>query len=313
MKIEVVTYNSDWPKMFESEKTIISNALCDNCVAIYHIGSTSVSGLAAKPKIDIIAIAKDRKSSIENLEKAGYKYKGEWNIPLQCGFSKRDGVAVNLHMFFDQDHPEIELNLRFRDFLKTHPDVCREYGALKMQILQDDAAHEKVGKLSFPVYTIRKRKFIDDIIEKIGFNRLRILKCLTDDERNAAKLFRKKYFSKQKDPYFGTFDEQNHEHFILYKGTEIIGYAHIQLWPESRAALRIIVLLEESRRQNFGSHFLEIIEKWLKVHDYKSIHVESSEKAVNFYKKHKYVEMSFDDPDGYESDPQDIAIGKMLG
>jgi GrpB-like predicted nucleotidyltransferase (UPF0157 family)/GNAT superfamily N-acetyltransferase len=311
-KIEVVPYNSNWPKMFESEKKMISDALDDSCVAIHHIGSTSVPGLAAKPKIDIIAVAKDRKSAVECLEKAGYNHKGEWNIPLKCGFTKRDGVAVNLHVFFEENHPEIELNLRFRDFLKTHPDVCREYGALKMRILQDDAAHEKVGKLSFPVYTIRKRKFIDDVLEKIGFNRLRILKCLTDDERNAAKLFRQKYFGEQKDPYSGIFDELNHEHFLLYQGTKIIGYARIQLWPESRAALRIIALLEESRCQNFSSHFLETIEKWLKVHDYKSLHIESSEETLNFYKKREYIEMPFDDPDGYESDPQDIAVGKML-
>jgi GrpB-like predicted nucleotidyltransferase (UPF0157 family)/GNAT superfamily N-acetyltransferase len=364
MKIEVVPYNSNWPKMFESEKKIISNALGDNCVAIHHVGSTSVPGLAAKPKIDIIAVAKDRKSAIENLEKAGYKHKGEWNIPLKCGFTKRDGVAgllteptiatahrtaayldvredsstgvttkrpeglvphrgrlceksdVNLHLFFEENHPEIELNLRFRDFLRTHPDICREYGALKMQILQDDAAHEKIGKLSFPVYTIRKRKFIDDVIEKIGFNRLRILKCITDDEWSAAKLFRQKYFFDRRgisDPYQWTFDNKNHEHFLLYQGTKIIGYSHIQLLPESKAALRIIVLLEKSRRQNFGSHFLETIEKWLKVHGYKSLHVESSKEAMNFYKKHKYIEMPFDDPDGYESDSQDIAVGKILG
>jgi GrpB-like predicted nucleotidyltransferase (UPF0157 family)/GNAT superfamily N-acetyltransferase len=315
MEIEVVPYNPHWPKMFEVEKAIISNALGNNCVAIHHIGSTAVPGLAAKPKIDIIAVAKDRKSAIENLEKAEYSYQGEWNIPLKCGFIKRGTINVNLHVFFDENHPEIDLNLRFCDYLRTHPDACREYGALKTEILQDNSAHEKVGKLSFPIYTIRKRKFIDDVINQTGFNRLRVLKCITDDEWNAAKLFRQKYFFDERgisDPYQWTFDNKSHEHFLLYQGTKIIGYAHIQLWPESRAALRIIMLFEEYRHKNFGSYFLEIIEKWLKVHDYKSLHIESSEEALNFYKKHKYLEMPFDDPDAYESCPQDIAIGKIL-
>jgi GrpB-like predicted nucleotidyltransferase (UPF0157 family) len=33
-RIEVVHYNSEWPRIFEAEKEIISAALGDNCVAI---------------------------------------------------------------------------------------------------------------------------------------------------------------------------------------------------------------------------------------------------------------------------------------
>lgn len=314
-KIEVIPYDPNWPEMFEVEKNIVLQALSKNCEAIYHVGSTSVPGLLAKPKIDIIAVAKDRKRAIFDLEKVGYLYKGEWNIPLKCGFTKRGLRKVNLHVFFDKNHPEIDLNLKFRDYLRNNPDVRAEYAAIKMEILRDESSQQKIGKISMPIYTIRKRKFIDGIIQKIGFNRLRVLKSTTDDEWNAAKNFRQKYFfdnQEIQDPYTLTFNHKDHEHFILYRGVEIIGYAHIQLLSKSRAALRIIVLNEENRNLGYGSQFLSIIEEWLKVHEYESLHIESSEEALNFYKKHRYAKMQFNDPDGYLMDPEGIEIGKIL-
>jgi len=40
--IEVVSYNPEWPDMFEAEILIIQKALKDDCVAIHHVGSTAV-------------------------------------------------------------------------------------------------------------------------------------------------------------------------------------------------------------------------------------------------------------------------------
>ena len=60
--ITVVDYNPLWAKKYEEEALLIQDILADNCVAIYHIRSTSVEGLAAKPIIDIMA-------AVRNLEK----------------------------------------------------------------------------------------------------------------------------------------------------------------------------------------------------------------------------------------------------
>lgn len=40
--IEVVPYNLHWPNMYENEAADIKRALGDNCIALHHIGSTSV-------------------------------------------------------------------------------------------------------------------------------------------------------------------------------------------------------------------------------------------------------------------------------
>ena len=54
-KVEVVPYDASWPNVFDIEAKKIKAALGNSFAAIHHVGSTSVPGLAAKPKIDIIA------------------------------------------------------------------------------------------------------------------------------------------------------------------------------------------------------------------------------------------------------------------
>lgn len=98
----------------------------------------------------------------------------------------------------------------------------------------------------------------------------------------------------------------------MYKGVEIIGYAHIQLWSESRAAIRIIVIDESQQRQGFGTQFLDWIEAWLKSKNYHSIHTESFPNPVHFYKHLGYIAMDFNDPDGGKTNTCDTPIGKLL-
>jgi GrpB-like predicted nucleotidyltransferase (UPF0157 family) len=268
-RIEVVPYDGNWPQMFEAEKATIVTALGDNLAAIHHVGSTSVPGLAAKPIIDIIALGMDRKRAIADLAKIGYEFRGEWNVPLKCGFKKKGPVNINLHMFFDGNHPEGELNLKFRDYLRAHPDARDQYAAIKYEILTDETCQRKVG--IFPAYTLKKSAFIRDIIGKTGFNRARVLKCATEDEWNAAKDLRRKHFptgNKMSAPDHGILNLPGHEHFVLYEGAEIAGYAHIRLDPKSMEAMLYIAVGGKNHGQNFESEFLSTIKKWIKLQGY---------------------------------------------
>lgn len=312
--IEVVPYDSNWPYIFEAEAVLISQALGDNCLAIHHIGSTSVPGLMAKPKIDIIAVVKSGNASIGPLEKAGFSYKDEWNIPCQFGFTKRGEHKINLHVF-EENHPEIDLNLMFRDYLRSHPQVRDDYARLKQDLLQDESSFMREENSRFPNYTLRKGDFIRSVLKEAGFNRMRILKCNDDMEWAAAKHFRDQYFFGPhgiEDPYTWTFNHPEHAHLAFYQGTEVIGYAHIQFWPDSRTAIRIIVVDENKRSQNAGSQFLALIEKWLKSLSIKGIHAESRATSLGFYRRNGYIDMPFDDPEYHEHDPNDIPVGKIL-
>lgn len=311
--IQVVPYDLNWPHIYEKEAKLIKEALGDNCVAIHHIGSTSVPGLAAKPKIDIIAVVESGEASIGPLEKADFTYRGEFNIPCQFGFTKRGEYKVNLHVF-EENHPEIDLNLMFRDYLRSHPQVRDDYARLKQHLLKDESSFTRENS-HFANYTLRKGDFIRSVLKEVGFNRMRILKCNDNTEWAAAKNFRDKYFFGPhgiEDPYTWTFHHESHAHLILYQGTEIIGYAHIQFWPESRAAIRIIVVDEDKRNKNAGSQFLALSEKWVKSLNIKSIHAELRATSLGFYRKNGYIDMPFNNPESHEHDPNDIPVGKVL-
>ncbi|WP_371253840.1 phosphotransferase [Orientia tsutsugamushi] len=80
-RVEIKPYDPNWPHIFEKEAPLIRQALMDNCIAIHHVGSTSVPGLAAKPKIDIIAVVRNLFFDKLQLEAVWYKYRGGFNIP----------------------------------------------------------------------------------------------------------------------------------------------------------------------------------------------------------------------------------------
>ena len=54
--IRIVDYDPSWPAIFAAECDELLTLLGGFADEIHHIGSTSVPGLAAKPKIDIDAI-----------------------------------------------------------------------------------------------------------------------------------------------------------------------------------------------------------------------------------------------------------------
>lgn len=312
-KIEVTAYQSDWPEIFETEAIKIKEALGANCLAVHHIGSTAVPGLSAKPIIDMIVVVNNPEKAILPLENLGIKYKGEYNIPMRLYFSRLEGVEVHLHVY-EEDHPEIELNLKFRDYLRSHPEARDEYAALKENLLKQKTSFEKNNSM-FTGYNLGKDEFIRKILKAAHFDRIRILKCTHYAELDFAKNLRQKYFFDAlslTDPYVWTFNHKDHAHIILYKGVDMIGYAHIQFWPDQRAALRIFVIDEPHRHQGYGSQFLHLCEQWLKKEGIQSLHDEARPDSVQFYRKNGYSEMPFDDPSGELPSSQDIAMGKRL-
>jgi GrpB-like predicted nucleotidyltransferase (UPF0157 family)/GNAT superfamily N-acetyltransferase len=312
-KIVVTAYNPDWPNIFDTGASKIKKALGSNCIAIHHIGSTSVPGLSAKPVIDMIGVVKNPEKAIAPLENLGFQYKGEYNIPMRFYFNRSEGVETNLHVY-EEGHPEIELNLLFRDYLRDHAEAKDEYALLKENLLKEKSSYEKNNSI-FTGYNLGKDAFIRKILKAANFNRIRVMKCTHYAEWEAAKRLRQKYFFDPlslEDPYTWTFNHKDHAHLILYQGVEIIGYAHIQFWPDHRVALRILVVDESHRHLGLGSQFLHLCEQWLKKQGIKSLHYEARRDAIKFYRKNCYTQMPFNDPSGEPPSLQDLAMGKML-
>ena len=138
--IIVTEYNPDWPQMFQQEMKKIERILGDNCVAVCHIGSTSVPGLAAKPIIDMMPIVKELAAAdavSAEFEKIGYEYLGEFGIPGRRYLRKGgDERTHQIHMFARTDRKNIERHLALRDYLRTHPEAREAYGKLKKQLAE---------------------------------------------------------------------------------------------------------------------------------------------------------------------------------
>ena len=136
--VKVVEYTPDWSAAFEAEALLLEKAIGDNLVRLFHIGSTSVPGLKAKPIIDILPVVLD----IERLDAkngafaaAGYEAMGEFGIPGRRYFHKGGvGRTHHVHAFqYDCVYPILR-HVAFRDYLRAHADVRDAYGELKTEL-----------------------------------------------------------------------------------------------------------------------------------------------------------------------------------
>ncbi len=138
-KVEVRPYDEQWSSMFEEESRKLVEIFGAEIIDIHHIGSTSVSGLQAKPIIDMMPVVREihRMNDYNTAMIAiGYESKGENGIAGRRYFQKGgDNRTHHVHMYA-WGNPEIKRHLAFRDYLRAHPGVAQEYGDLKVKLSQ---------------------------------------------------------------------------------------------------------------------------------------------------------------------------------
>ena len=146
----------DWPKMFLAARGELTEALGKEILELYHIGSTAVRGISAKPVIDMLAVVDSIETAdswIPALAKLGYTALGEYGIPGRRFFMRDTGGkrSHHLHVFAKGD-PEIERHLQFCDILKANPGIKRYYSRLKESLAKkfpDDIESYIKGKKDF--------------------------------------------------------------------------------------------------------------------------------------------------------------------
>lgn len=241
--IEVVPYDPAWPKQFADEKKLLGKLLGDQCIDIHHVGSTAVTGLCAKPKLDIIAVVSDQDLAIPLLEQGGYQFGGELNIPFRYYFKKRNcDPLVNLHVY-EEGHPEIALNLTFRDYLRTHPEMVDRYARLKQELASQKSIHEKKGE-RFSAYNLGKDALILEILDAADFQELCMRICSHHAEKEAIQ--------KMSDSPLSDLT-----YLIFYKGTAMIGYAGLETSATHPARLMNFYASQE------GEYFQNRVSLWM--------------------------------------------------
>ncbi len=137
MQVRVVPYNTEWVDLFEREAALIRGVFGEELLAIQHIGSTSVPGLQAKPIIDMLPLVRsiERVDSFNEAMRAlGYEPLGEFGIAGRRYFRKGGYDRTHQAHVFQFDDPAVERHLAFRDYLRAHPQVAAQYGALKAEL-----------------------------------------------------------------------------------------------------------------------------------------------------------------------------------
>ena len=138
--IQIADYDLEWPRLFEREAKRIRAALDDQVLLLEHVGSTSVPGLAAKPRIDLLLVVADSADEslyIPALEDAGYVLhirEPDW---YEHRLLKGPDTDINLHVF-SPGCPQIDRMLLFRNWLRDNPYDRQLYERAKRELAHKD-------------------------------------------------------------------------------------------------------------------------------------------------------------------------------
>ena len=126
VRVELASYDPQWPVRFAEHRTRIVGALGE--VDVEHIGSTSVPGLAAKPVIDVQLAVPDLDAAVVALERAGYALRVR-----EPSHRVVQGRGANVHLYAP-GHPELAATVRFRDRLRADPAARQRYEDVKRSL-----------------------------------------------------------------------------------------------------------------------------------------------------------------------------------
>ena len=154
-------YNPIWKEMFEEEKRNLEKIFNDKYISIEHVGSTSIIGLSAKPIIDIQVSIRNF-SDFEHVR--NYFEKMPYSIKMDSDSDEilvRKGDENNrthfIHIVEDGSLRCIN-TLLFRDYLRNHDDIKKDYENLKIDLAKKFENDRKS-------YTASKNEFIKSVLE----------------------------------------------------------------------------------------------------------------------------------------------------
>ena len=169
--IEVVEYDEEWPALFARLRETYAAAL-DSAgvplVAIEHVGSTSVPGLAAKPAVDcdIVVTEQHVEAASDVLVALGFNPVGELGIPQRWAFKQPADWPRNHTYVVVDGSLALRNHLAVRDALRADATLLHEYATVKRRVATTAADIDEYGQ--------GKNAMVQEILRAAG---------LSDDER----------------------------------------------------------------------------------------------------------------------------------
>lgn len=166
-EIKLVPYDPTWPMQYAAEIARVLAALPgDLIIAVEHFGSTAISGLPAKPIIDILIAARSvgeaRAVAVGRLDSLGYAFWPDNPKTDRLFFVK--GLPPSApqrthHIHMTEIDGEMWQRLIFRDYLRAHPDEAARYAALKHDLATRHSQDREA-------YTDAKSDYVDGVLAK---------------------------------------------------------------------------------------------------------------------------------------------------
>jgi GrpB-like predicted nucleotidyltransferase (UPF0157 family) len=173
-------YEASWPERFDKISAVVGSALHGVAHRIEHVGSTSVSGLAAKPIIDIDIVYMKPCDFLEigrRLYKLGYMHNGNQGILDREAFKRIESRRrhrildkIRHHLYVcPAESAALNRHLLFRDYLRENAWARREYYALKKDIAvranQDQKAYASMKEVEAKDFVLRIIELAESAIE----------------------------------------------------------------------------------------------------------------------------------------------------
>lgn len=148
-----------WEELFAAEADLLERALGDRIVAVEHVGSTAVPGLAGKAVLDLLVglatplVSADTRA----LKRVGYRHLRA-RRDGRLVFRKSEPRRCSLHVT-EHGSERWRAMLGFRDYLRADAEAAAEYGRLTVALAGLTPTGYSAGKRAFVTMALQRAAF----------------------------------------------------------------------------------------------------------------------------------------------------------
>ncbi len=148
-KIEFLPYTPMYKQYYLKECSVLEKLLRSNCINVYHIGSTAVPKITARPTLDILCVAHTLDGIMhfeEEFSRVGLTPRKDLRDDKRIVFERisKDGQLVMSRIsIHDKSDSKIDDYLDLRDHLNKDEAAAKRYEASKLEFASDPKSYEK--------------------------------------------------------------------------------------------------------------------------------------------------------------------------